>query len=74
MQTKKRGKYSNNLSAVGLNRKFARQQNVFVKDDLAQESYILFSFMVAYQTLANHSVMVIFLKCMLNVADQVCTQ
>ena len=57
----KHGNYGNNLSAVErqtrateLDRKLARQQNVFVKGKLAQEASTHASFMVAY-SIAKHS-------------------
>ena len=54
--TKKRGNYGNNLSPVQLNRKLARQQNIYVKENLAQEASTLVSFMIAYNmpNIANH--------------------
>ena len=76
--------YGNNLSAVErqtrateLDRKLARQQNVFVKGKLAQEASTHASFMVAYN-IAKHSKPFsdgeFLKKCMLDVADQVCPQ
>ena len=75
----KHGNYGNNLSAVErqtraieLDRKLARQQNVFVKGNLAQKASTYASFMVAYN-IAKHSKPFgdgeFLKKCMLNVDD-----
>ena len=80
----KHGNYGNNLSAVErqtratqLDRKFARQQNVFVKGKLAQKASTHASYRVAY-SIAKHSKPFsdgeFFKKCMLDVADQVCPE
>ena len=80
----KHGNYGNNLSAVErqtrateLNRKPARQQNVFVKDKLAQKASTHASYRVAYN-IAKHSKPFsdgeFFKKCMLDGADQVCPE
>ena len=80
----KHGNYGNNLSAVErqtrateLDRKLARQQNVFVKGKLTQEASTHANFMVAYN-IAKHSKPFsdgeFLKKCMLDVADQVCPQ
>ena len=78
----KHGNFGNNLLAVerqtrvtGLDRKLARQQNVFVKGKLAQKASTHASCRVAYN-IAKHSKPFsdgeFFKKCMLDVADQVC--
>ena len=78
----KHGKYGNNLSAVErqtrateLDRKLARQQNVFVKSKLTQRASTHASYRVAYNV-AKHSKSFsdgeFFKKRMLDVADQVC--
>ena len=63
--------------ATELDRKLARQQNVFVKGKLAQKTSTHASFMVAYN-IAKHSKPFsdgeFLKKCMLDVADQICPQ
>ena len=78
----KHGNYGNNLSAVErqtrtteLDRKLARQQNVFVKGKLTQKASTHASYGVAYN-IAKHSKPFsdgeFFKKRMRDVADQVC--
>ena len=80
----KHGNYGNDLSVVErqtrateLDRKLARQQNVFVKGKLAQKAFTHASYRVAYN-IATHSKPFsdgeFFKKCMLDVADQVCPE
>ena len=63
--------------ATELDRKLARQQNVFVKGKLAQKASTHASYRVAYN-IVKHSKPFsdgeIFKKCMLDVADQVCPE
>ena len=63
--------------ATELDRKLARQQNVFVKGKLAQKALTHTSYRVAYN-IATHSKPFsdgeFFKKCMLDVADQVCPE
>ena len=76
--------YDNNLSAVErqtreteLDRKLARQQNVFAKGKLSLKASIHASYRVAYNV-AKHSKSFsngeFFKKCMLDVTDQVCPE
>ena len=80
----KHGNYGNNLSAVErqtrateLDRKLARQQNVFVKGKLTQKASTHASYRVTYN-IAKHSKPLsdgeFFKKCMPDVADQVCPE
>ena len=80
----KHGNYGNNLSAVErqtraieLDRKLARQQNVFVKGKLAQKASTHATYRVAY-SIAKHgepfSGSKFCRKSMLDVADQICPE